>query len=77
MKTFYEFHSNTRRRRCQIMLSRYGGTQLDCPSASEIASFTDQKTAQLRGQWCGHHLYPCVGAESHLPHRVHARRCGC
>ncbi len=54
-----------------IMVSRYGGTRLDCPKCERASKF--HRVKQQRNyvcQWCGHHIYPCVGTpmeRSHLP----------
>ena len=46
----------------QIMMSRYGGTSLDCPKCKIYAKF--YLMSKERGyvcEHCGHHLHPCVG----------------
>lgn len=46
----------------QIMVSRYGGTQLVCPKCQRDSKFHRMKRQRnYVCQWCGHHLYPCVG----------------
>lgn len=45
-----------------VMVTRYGGTEFDCPKCERASKFH-----RVRGQrnyvcqWCGHHIYPCVG----------------
>ena len=46
----------------QIMVSRYGGTQLECPKCQRNSKFHKmKKQPNYVCQFCGHHLYPCVG----------------
>lgn len=46
----------------QIMVSHYGGTQLVCPKCDRDNKFHRMKRQRnYVCQWCGHHLYPCVG----------------
>ena len=65
MTTFYEFQKQfPDDEAClhQIMVSRYGGTELDCPKCGKYGKF--YRMSKERGyvcQHCGHHLHPCVG----------------
>jgi predicted RNA-binding Zn-ribbon protein involved in translation (DUF1610 family) len=46
----------------RIMYEQYGGTQFFCPSCGAESKFS--RIAKRRAyacQWCGHHIYPCVG----------------
>ena len=46
----------------QIMVSRYGGTRLECPKCKRDSKFHRMKKQRnYVCQWCGHHIYPCVG----------------
>ncbi len=74
MATFYEFQKQfPDDDAClhQIMLSRYGGTRLDCPKCLKPSKFHRiKKQRNYVCQYCGHHLYPCVGTpmeNTHLP----------
>ena len=45
-----------------IMEMRYGGTDIKCPACKKQSKF--HLMAKRRGfscQWCGHHIFPCVG----------------
>jgi transposase-like protein len=45
-----------------IMDMRYGGTDIVCPACKRTSKFT--RIAKRRAyacQWCGDHVYPCVG----------------
>ena len=45
-----------------IMEMRYGGTDIKCPGC--IARPSSHRIAKRRAyacQWCGHHIFPCVG----------------
>ena len=63
--TFYQFQKrfpNDDACLHQIMVSRYGGTQLVCPKCQRESKFHRMKRQRnYVCQWCGHHLYPCVG----------------
>ena len=63
--TFYQFQKqfpNDDACLHQIMVSRYGGTQLACPKCHRDSKFHRMKRQRnYVCQWCGHHLYPCVG----------------
>ena len=63
--TFYQFQKrfpNDDACLHQIMVSRYGGTQLVCPKCKKDSKFHRMKRQRnYVCQWCGHHLYPCVG----------------
>ena len=65
MTTFYEFqkmYPNDEACLHQIMIERYGGTELDCPKCSAFGKF--YRMTKDRGyvcQHCGHHFFPCVG----------------
>ena len=65
MTTFYEFqkmYPNDESCLRQIMIARYGGTELDCPKCGAFGKF--YRMTKERGyvcQHCGHHLFPCVG----------------
>ncbi len=63
--TFYQFQKrfpNDDACLHQIMVSRYGGTQLVCPKCQRDSKFHRMKRQRnYVCQWCGHHLYPCVG----------------
>ncbi len=65
MTTFYKFQKQfPDDNAClhQIMVSRYGGTQFDCPKCKRASKFHRMKHQRnYVCQWCGHHLYPCVG----------------
>ena len=53
----------------QIMISRYGGLELDCPSCGAHSKF--YRMARDRAyecQHCRHHLFPCVGTPMHRTH---------
>ena len=53
----------------QIMISRYGGLELDCPSCGAHGKF--YRMARDRAyecQHCRHHLFPCVGTPMHRTH---------
>ena len=46
----------------KIMAEQYGGTEFACPSCGADSKFS--RIAKRRAyacQWCGHHIYPCVG----------------
>jgi predicted RNA-binding Zn-ribbon protein involved in translation (DUF1610 family)/transposase-like protein len=46
----------------KIMAEQYGGTEFSCPGCGADSKFT--RIAKRRAyacQWCGHHIYPCVG----------------
>ena len=46
----------------QIMVSRYGGTRLECPKCKRDSKFHRMKHQRnYVCQYCGHHIYPCVG----------------
>ncbi|MYC39950.1 MAG: IS1595 family transposase [Candidatus Dadabacteria bacterium] len=46
----------------QIMVSRYGGTRLECPKCKRDSKFHKmKKQPNYVCQFCGHHLYPCAG----------------
>lgn len=46
----------------QIMVSRYGGTRFECPKCQRDSKFHRMKKQRnYVCQWCGHHIYPCVG----------------
>ena len=46
----------------QIMVSRYGGTRLECPKCERNSKFHRMKAQRnYVCQYCGHHIYPCVG----------------
>ena len=46
----------------QIMVSRYGGTRLECPKCERNSKFHRMKSQRnYVCQYCGHHIYPCVG----------------
>lgn len=46
----------------QIMVSRYGGTRFECPKCERDSKFHRMKKQRnYVCQWCGHHIYPCVG----------------
>ena len=65
MSTYYEFQRRfPDDEACleQIMISRYGGTELHCPKCGVFGKF--YRMTKDRGyvcQHCGHHLHPCVG----------------
>ena len=65
MTTFYEFQQmfpDDEACLKQIMIARYGGTELDCPKCGCFGKF--YRMTKERGyvcQHCGHHLHPCVG----------------
>lgn len=63
--TFYQFQKrfpNDDACLHQIMISRYGGTKLPCPKCQRESKFHRiKKQRNYVCQWCGHHLYPCVG----------------
>lgn len=65
MTTFYEFQQQfPDDEAClnQIMLSRYGGMTLRCPSCGDTAKFYRIKRDRaFVCQYCKHQLYPCVG----------------
>jgi transposase-like protein len=45
-----------------IMEMRHGGTDIQCPACKKQSKFC--LMAKRRGfscQWCGHHIFPCVG----------------
>ena len=74
MTSFYEFQRQfPDDEAClrQIMISRYGGTELDCPKCGEHGKF--YRMTKARGyvcEHCGHHLHPTVGTpmeRTHLP----------
>jgi predicted RNA-binding Zn-ribbon protein involved in translation (DUF1610 family) len=45
-----------------IMAQQYGGTQFPCPSCGADSKFSRiVKRRAYACQWCGHHIYPCVG----------------
>lgn len=45
-----------------IMNTRYGGTEIDCPSCGEHGRFYRLKRDRaFLCQHCKHHIYPCVG----------------
>ena len=53
----------------QIMISRYGGANLDCPKCQKRSKFHPMKKLRSYAcQYCGHHLYPCVGTPMHRTH---------
>ena len=65
MTTFYEFQKQfPDDETClkQIMVGRYGGTELDCPKCGVHGKFyrLTRDRAYLC-QHCKHHIYPCVG----------------
>ena len=46
----------------RIMVEQCGGMKITCPSCG--ADLTFSRIAKRRAyacQWCGHHIYPCVG----------------
>ena len=46
----------------EIMRMRYGGTKIQCPHCHKESKF--HRIAKRRAyacQWCGDHIYPCVG----------------
>jgi transposase len=46
----------------KIMATQYGGTHIPCPSCGADSTFTRiTKRRAYACQWCGHHVYPCVG----------------
>ena len=65
MTTFYEFQKQfPDDDAClhHIMVSKFGGTQFECPKCHRHSKF--HKMKQQRNyvcQYCGHHIYPCVG----------------
>ena len=69
MATFYEFQKQfPDDEAClhQIMVSRYGGTELDCPKCGKHGKF--YRMTKERGyvcQHCGHHLHPTAGTFMH------------
>ena len=74
MTSFYEFQRQfPDDEAClrQIMISRYGGTELDCPKCGAYGKF--YRMTKERGyvcEHCGHHLHPTVGTpmeRTHLP----------
>ena len=72
MTSFYEFQcqfpdDETCLR--QIMISRYGGTELDCPKCGAFAKFyrLTRDRAYLC-QYCKHEIYPCAGTFMHRTH---------
>ena len=74
MATFYEFQKQfPDNDAClhQIMLSRYGGTRLDCPKCLKPSKFHRVKKRRVyECQRCGHQICPCVGTpmeNTHLP----------
>ena len=74
MTSFYEFQQQfPDDDAClhRIMTARYGGTRLECPKCQRMSKFHRMKN-QLNYvcQYCGHHIYPCVGTpmeRSHTP----------
>lgn len=45
-----------------IMEMRYGGTAIKCPACQKDAKFHRiSKRRAYACQWCGEHIYPCVG----------------
>ena len=74
MATYYEFQRefpNDDICLKKIMLSRYGGTELDCPSCGKHSKFYRLKRDRAYlCQHCKYHIYPCVGTpmeRSHTP----------
>ena len=72
--TFYEFRERfPDDDAClrHVMLERYGGTELECPSCRRTSKFHRLKGKPCYAcQWCGHHIHPCVGTpmeQSHVP----------
>lgn len=46
----------------RIMAVQYGGTEFSCPACGADSKFTRiTKRRAYACQWCGHHVYPCVG----------------
>ena len=53
----------------QIMISRYGGLELDCPSCGAHGKFYRmERDRAYECQHCRHHLFPCVGTPMHRTH---------
>ena len=53
----------------QIMTSRYGGLELDCPSCGAHGKFYRmERDRAYECQHCRHHLFPCVGTPMHRTH---------
>lgn len=45
-----------------LMVTRYGGTEFDCPKCKRASKFHRVRAERnYVCQWCGHHIYPCVG----------------
>ena len=65
MTSFYEFQKqfpNDEACLHKIMVSRYGGTRLECPKCKRNSKFHRMKNQRnYVCQYCGHHIYPCVG----------------
>ena len=53
----------------QIMISRYGGLEFDCPSCGAYGKFYRMtRDRAYECQHCRHHLFPCVGTPMHRTH---------
>ena len=69
MTTFYEFQQQfPDDEAClhHLLVTRYGGTELDCPKCGAFAKF--YRMTKERGyvcQHCGHHLHPTAGTFMH------------
>jgi len=45
-----------------LMETRYGGLEFDCPKCKRASKFHRVRSERSHVcQWCGHHVYPCVG----------------
>ncbi len=45
-----------------VMRMRCGGTEIECPGCKRMSRFSRiTKRRAYSCQWCGHHVYPCVG----------------
>ena len=53
----------------QIMISRYGGLEFDCPACGVHGKFYRMtRDRAYECQHCRHHLFPCVGTPMHRTH---------
>ena len=72
MTSFYEFQKQLPDDEAclrQIMISRYGGLELDCPACGVYGKFYRMASERAyECQHCRHHLHPTVGTPMHRTH---------